>query len=150
MGTERNFTIYLKVLSGAVIGPLPAAILWILLGKAGVVAAIAGIIMMLGELFVCDRITRNSENVNLWAVIAVCAAVMLVNIYICERFVWSWELSSAMTEYGMEASIFECFAHFDELMELLEAKGDFTSSLVQSYLFGIIGGAAVLGKLAKR
>lgn len=150
MGNGKNFAAYGKVLLGAIIGSLPAVILWIILGKAGVVAAIAGIIMMLGELFVCDRFTGNSADINIWAVIAVCAAVMLINIYLCERIVWSWELSSAMTEYGMEASIFDCFTHFGSLTEALEIKGDFTASLVQSYLFGIIGGGAVLGKLAKK
>lgn len=147
--TELTPVILLKALLGAVIGSLPAMLLWVVLGRVGIVAALAGFFMIMGELIACDRFTKSSTNMNIPAAIIICGAVMLVNIFICEKIIWAWDLSSAMNEYGMETSILDCLANFNDLLEALEAKEDFTASLVQSYLYGILGAVAGVFKLTR-
>lgn len=53
---ESTAVTLLKALLGAVVGSLPAVFLWIVLGKAGYVAAIAG--------FLCFSV-RSSPAINL-------------------------------------------------------------------------------------
>ncbi|MCM1578949.1 MAG: hypothetical protein NC078_09145 [Ruminococcus sp.] len=152
MGNENRPStpiVLLKGLLGAIVGSIPAMILWVVLGKIGVVAAIAGFFMILGELIAFERFTKDSPDMNLPAAVIICGVVMLVNIYLCERFTWSWELYDVLKE-ETEITLFDCIRHFNTFAELLEIKSDFNGSLVQSYLFGIIGAAAGVAKLAKR
>ena len=150
---ESTAVTLLKALLGAVVGSLPAVFLWIVLGKAGYVAAIAGFFMFLGSIIACDKFTSKSSNMNIWAGVVICAVVMIINVYLCERFVWSWEMSDALNEYSegeYHIGIFDCFRNFTEFTALLEVQEDFTLSLVKSYIFALLGGVAGVRKLAKK
>lgn len=150
---ESTAVTLLKALLGAVVGSLPAVFLWIVLGKAGYVAAIAGFFMFLGELIACNKFTSKSRSMNIWAGVVICAIVMIINVYLCERFVWSWEMSDVFNEYSngeYHIGILDCFMNFKEFTALLEVQEDFTGSLVQSYLFALLGGVAGFMKLAKK
>lgn len=150
---ESTAVTLLKAFLGAVVGSLPAVFLWIVLGKAGYVAAIAGFFMFLGSLIACDKFTSKSRNMNIWAGGVICTAVMIINVYFCERFVWSWEMSDALNEYSggeYHIGIFDCFRNFTEFTALLEVQESFASSLAKSYLFALLGGVAGIRKLAKK
>lgn len=150
---ESTAVTFLKAFLGAVVGSLPAAFLWIVLGKVGYVAAIAGFFMFLGSLTACDKFTSKSRSMNIWAGVVICAVIMIINVYLCERFVWSWEMSDALNEYSegeYYIGIFDCFRNFTEFTALLEVQESFTSSLVRSYIFALLGGVAGIRKLAKK
>lgn len=50
--------------------------------------------------------------------------------------------------YGFtEGTFSDCFSHFGDLLELLEVKADFYSSLGKSYLFAFIGGFGLFAKI---
>ena len=150
---ESTAVTLLKAFLGAVVGSLPAVFLWIVLGKAGYVAVIAGFFMFLGSLIACDKFTSKSRNMNIWAGGVICTAVMIINVYLCERFVWSWEMSDALNEYSggeYHIGIFDCFRNFTEFTALLEVQESFASSLAKSYLFALLGGVAGIRKLAKK
>ena len=109
--------------------------------------------MFLGSIIACDKFTSKSSNMNIWAGVVICAVVMMINVYLCERFVWSWEMSDALNEYSegeYHIVIFDCFRNFTEFTALLEVQEDFTSSLVKSYIFALLGGVAGVRKLAKK
>lgn len=142
-----------KALLGAMLGAIPAMLLWVVLGKVGYLAAISGFFMFLGEIIACNYFTRKSSQMNIWVALIICAVVMIFDVYLCERFVWSWELSDILNEYGegeYSVGIFDCFKNFKELTEVFEVQEDFTASLVKSYLFAALGGFAGVMKLGKR
>ena len=147
---DSTVVILLKAVLGAVVGAIPGMILWAALSKIGIVAALAGFFMFMGQLIACDRFTQKSKQMNIPVALIICAVIFLGDIYLCERFVWAWEISSAMKETGLEMSLMECFKDFDALMTLLDGKSEFNSSLVMSYLYAILGAAAGAAKLFKR
>ena len=119
----------------------------------GYLAAISGFFMFLGEIIACNYFTRKSSQMNIWVALIICAVVMIFDVYLCERFVWSWELSDVLNEYGegeYSVGIFDCFKNFNELTAAFEVQEDFTASLVKSYLFAALGGFAGVMKLAKK
>lgn len=142
-----------KALLGAMLGAIPAMILWVVLGKVGYLAAISGFFMMLGELVACNYFTRKSRDMNIQTALVICVIVMIFDVYLCERFVWSWELCDVLNEYGEDGysvGILDCFKNFNELTAAFEVQEDFTSSLVKSYLFAVLGAVAGVMKLAKK
>ena len=142
-----------KALLGAMLGAIPAMLLWVVLGKVGYLAAISGFFMFLGEIIACNYFTRKSSQMNIWVALVICAVVMIFDVYLCERFVWSWELCDVLNEYGegeYSVGIFDCFKNFKELTAAFEVQEDFTASLVKSYLFAALGGFAGVMKLAKK
>ena len=154
METEESTLVTLgKALLGAMLGAIPAMLLWVVLGKVGYLAAISGFFMFLGEIIACNYFTRKSSQMNIWVALVICAVVMIFDVYLCERFVWSWELCDVLNEYGegeYSVGIFDCFKNFKELTAVFEVQEDFTASLVKSYLFAALGGFAGVMKLAKK
>ncbi|MBP1545187.1 MAG: hypothetical protein J6A37_01135 [Oscillospiraceae bacterium] len=147
---DSTVVILLKAVLGAVVGAIPGMILWAVLSKIGIVAALAGFLMFMGQLIACDRFTQKSKQMNIPVALIICAVVFLGDIYLCERFVWAWEISSAFAENGLEASVFSCFCDFGAFTELTGVQEQFTHSLVTSYLYAILGAAAGAAKLFKR
>ena len=142
---ESEAVTIIKGVIGAVLGTIPSMLLWVVLGKVGVVAALCGFFMILGELYACDFMTKKSGQMNMEAALLICAIVMLITIYICERIIWSWELSDMLYQSGLTFS--DCFLNFKNLLEDLEIETDFEASLIQSYVFAILGGVAGAVKL---
>lgn len=150
---ESTYLILGKAFLGAVLGAIPAMFLWIVLGKIGYLAAISGFFMMLGELVACSYFTRKSRNMNIQTALVICVIVMIIDVYLCERLVWSWELCDILNEYsedGYSISVFSCFKNLGDIIESLDIQGNFTSSLVKSYLFAALGAVAGVMKLAKK
>ena len=150
---ESTLPVLGKALLGAMLGAIPAMLLWVVLGKVGYLAAISGFFMFLGEMIACDFFTKKSSQMNIWAALVICTVVMIFDVYLCERFVWSWELCDVLNEYGegeYSVGILDCFKSFNELTEAFEVQEDFTASLVKSYLFAALGGFAGFMKLGKR
>lgn len=137
-----------KGVIGAVIGSVPSMFLWVVLGKAGYVAALSGFFMILGEMYACDFMTRKSRQMNIEAALIICAVVMIAAVYICERIIWSWELTDLLQDDGLTFSA--CFWNFGILADDLDIKYVFRSSLIRSYIFAALGAVAGYWKLAKK
>lgn len=148
---QSTAVIVLKGILGAVLGSLPSVFLWIVLGKAGYVAAIGGFFMMLGELYACDFFTKKSGQMNVQTAMVICAAVMLLNVWLCERFVWSWELRDIIRDMAAEnVTVLYCFTNFDSIIEAAELRTDFDNALMRSYAFAALGAVAACVKLFKK
>ncbi|MCI7767339.1 MAG: hypothetical protein MSJ26_05065 [Oscillospiraceae bacterium] len=150
---ESALLIIGKAILGALLGAIPAMFLWVVLGKVGYLAAISGFFMMLGELVACDHFTRKSRDMNIQTAVVICGIVMIIDVYLCERFVWSWELCDVLNEYGGDGysvGILDCFKNFNDLTAAFEVQEDFTASLVKSYLFAVLGAVAGVMKLADK
>ena len=147
MYSESGMITIIKCIIGAVIGVIPAMILWVILGKIGVVAAICGFLMIFCEMYACSFMTKKNGNMNPVIAFVICAVVMLIAVYVCERILWAWELSDVLKEYGLTFS--DCFTNFKSLIDGFELNADFTEDLIKSYIFAVIGAVAGASRLFK-
>ncbi|MCH5349892.1 MAG: hypothetical protein J1E40_11260 [Oscillospiraceae bacterium] len=131
-------TIILAVL-GAVIGTLPSMLLWVVLKKVYSFekAEIAGIFMMIGELYFCNLMTKK-RYINVESALFICVVVMVAAVYLCEKVVWTWEIMYIPSQY--EASFTGCFENFGQLLKELDMEYDFQESLIKSYALAAMGG----------
>lgn len=88
----------LKGLLGAVIGAVPGIIVWIIFGKLGVIASVAGMLISAGIICGFAFMTKNAD-ISAGIVIAVCLGVFLAAMILSERIVWTWELADNFKEY---------------------------------------------------
>lgn len=146
---EATAVIIAKAVLGAILGAIPSMFLWIVLGKVGYLASIAGFFMFLGELIACDFFTKKSKHMNLETAIVICGIVTLIAVYLCERIVWSWQMMDIFNSGEYYAGFFDYFMNFDELLEALELNNSFNSSLIKSYIFAAIGAVGSVLKITK-
>ena len=133
---SEMFTVILCIL-GAIVGTLPSALLWVVLKRIGVIDEIAAIFMMIGELYICNLMTKN-RYVNFETVMVICVIVMAVVIYLCEKGLWAWEMMYIPSPY--ENSFLGCFMNFSQLLDDLDIWYEFKWSLIRSYALAAMGG----------
>ena len=138
-GENSSVFIIAKAVAGALIGSIPASILWICLGRVGYIASVCGFFMIFGEMYLCSLFTKNEKDMNIETAIVVCIAVTIAMVYLCERAVWSYDLYYALAPEC--PSVGSCFVHFEKLITGTEISADFDSALFRSYIFAAIGAA---------
>ncbi|MDE6600347.1 MAG: hypothetical protein K2K34_09750 [Oscillospiraceae bacterium] len=138
-GENSSAFIIAKAVAGAVIGSIPACILWISLGRVGYIASVCGFFMIFGEMYLCSLFTKNEKDMNIETAIVVCIVVTIAMVYLCERAVWSYDLYYALAPEC--PSVGFCFVHFEKLITGTEISADFDSALFRSYIFAAIGAA---------
>ena len=138
-GENSSVFIIAKAVAGALIGSIPASILWICLGRVGYIASVCGFFMIFGEMYLCSLFTKNEKDMNIETAIVVCIAVTIAMVYLCERAVWSYDLYYALAPEC--PSVGYCFVHFEKLITGTEISADFDSALFRSYIFAAIGAA---------
>ncbi len=129
-----------KGLIGALIGALPGFLLWILVGRIGVVAAACGAVLAAGSYKGYSIATKNvliPEEKGL----LVCFVVVLIAVFFAEKISWCWTIAD-----GTGFSFGYIYSNFGELLELANSKGSFILSLIISYAFAIGGGAGIFFK----
>lgn len=144
---EMSAITVVKGIIGAILGTLPSVILWVTLGKTGYVAAIGGFFMILGEMYICDRMTRKNRDMNIETALVICVIVMAVTVYICEKIIWSWELCDLFGPNG--PTFIECFWNFNSFLEELDITAEYDKSLFQSYIFAALGAIAGIAKIVR-
>ena len=88
----------MKGIAGAVIGSIPGVLLWILIGKTGIFAAICGVILAAGIVAGYNLMTKDN-TLSSTVGIVICLAVVIVAVYFCERVIWAWELTDQLQRY---------------------------------------------------
>ncbi|MBD5147167.1 MAG: hypothetical protein HDT21_14890 [Ruminococcus sp.] len=138
---EENSSAFIiaKAVASALIGSIPACILWISLGRIGYIASVCGFFMIFGEMYLCNVFTKNEKDMNIETAIVVCIVVTIAMVYLCERAVWSYDLYYALAPEC--PSVGFCFVHFEKLITGTEISADFDSALFRSYIFAAIGAA---------
>lgn len=137
-GNSSGF-ILAKAIAGAFIGVIPAAILWIAMGRIGYISSLCGFFMIFGELYMCRLLTKNDRDMNIETAVVICIIVTIAAVYLCERAVWSYDLYYALLPECLSAGY--CFVHFEKLITGTEISADFDSALFRSYVFAAIGAA---------
>lgn len=128
-----------KGILGAILGSLPGIILWVIIGYFGYTAAIVGFVIAAGIIIGYGKFGGPASTVGF----AVCALVMLVAIYLGVHLSWS----AVLFEWNpnLMDSIFGLYKH----LALRDGVMDFLKSLGMGYLFGFLGGAGLISKMAK-
>ncbi len=119
---------------GAVIGSIPGIALLVLLGSAGYVAAVTGIVLFLGVFYLYAFLSHNNMNFNkldLGIVIGVC----IVGIFFGVKASYVFEIQKELPEY----SFWSVYFHLSEWLSLAGAKGGFYLDLFLTYLFSAVG-----------
>ncbi len=95
---ESKVITALKGLLGAVVGAIPGMIVWIILGKIGVIFSAVGILIGLGIIFGFSFLTKNGD-LPLWLMFVIFLGVFALAMILSEKIVWTWELADTFKEY---------------------------------------------------
>lgn len=134
-----------KGILGAVVGSIPGILLWILLGYIGYTASIVGFVIAFGILFGYNLLGGTLEKTG----IIICIVVLLIAIYVGEHMTWSVVIYKALKEYSEEVTLGDCVKNLQPMLALIEMKGDFVSSVVKGYIFGLLGAFGAIKKLLR-
>ncbi|MDE6775652.1 MAG: hypothetical protein K2J37_05095 [Ruminococcus sp.] len=164
-GESKVITV-LKGIAGALVGAIPGMLVWIILGKIGIVFSLVGMLIGFGILMGFSILTKN-EDLPIWVMLVIFLGVFAVVMILSEQIVWTWEITDILKEnlsefsgseykeilketIGIEKISFgECFSNFFTILEKLDIKGKYIWELAKSSLFGILGGLAVFAKIGK-
>lgn len=87
----------LKGFAGAVIGAVPGTLLWIILGRIGIVASACGFLVALGIVIGYNLMTKDGE-VPVSVCVVICFAVFVGALVIGERIVWTWQITDVLLQ----------------------------------------------------
>lgn len=88
-----------KGIIGAIVGALPGMLLWIILGKFGFIASACGLLLTLGIVFGCEKMTEKGE-LSFVIKAVICLIVMIAAVYFAERIVWTWALAEQFKDFA--------------------------------------------------
>ena len=77
---------------GAVVGALPGMLLWILIGRAGIVAALCGTLLAAGTAAGYTFMSKDKSVAQKYGFL-VCIIVIIIAVFISEKIVWCWIMS---------------------------------------------------------
>lgn len=122
---DSQFTELLKGILGAVVGAIPGFVLWILIGRLGIIAAVCGALLAGGAVWGYIFMTKDGLLDEKYCLI-VCIAVCLIAIYFAQRIIYCWVLSDAFDQF--RKALVESAAAFGEVggytHEQVETKVD--------------------------
>lgn len=121
-------------------------------------AVLTCLIIAVLAIYMAERIVWTWEIADMFKTFAADVRTELYSLYPdlstseIDSLVSDKEINSYIREeFGFtEGTFSECFFHFGTLLDKLEVKSDFTGSLMKSYLYAALGGAAYFTKFAKK
>lgn len=133
---------------GALVGAVISMGVYLLLGRLGVIAAIAGFVALIcifgGYYFLAKDISKVG--------IIICVVILILTVYVSNKLDWAISLSKAFEELGdteNKFSVSYCYKNMSTLLALADAKGKYVLNLVLSYVFTVVGGISALKKFGK-
>ena len=142
MGNNDN-----KVLGtvGALVGAVIAMGVYLLLGRLGVIAAIAGFVAFITIFGGYYMLGKDMSAVGL----IICVVILIATVYISNRLDWAISISKELKDIDSSFSVSFCYKHISEILTLADAKGKYILNLVLSYVFTVVGGFSALKKFGK-
>ena len=130
---------------GALVGSLLGLGVFLLLGRIGVISVLGGAVACACIFGGYYLLAKDISPVGL----VICGVLLIATVYFANKLDWSIELSKALKEYCMTASVGECYKVLGGFLELADLKGKYIRDLVLSYVFTVLGGFYAL-KAAKK
>ena len=87
-----------KGVIGALIGSIPGIIIWILIGRFGIIASLSGAILA-GGVFMGYKFTQKNEVLSKRTGIIICVLVIIFAIHISQKISWCMQLSDFYARY---------------------------------------------------
>lgn len=112
----------LKGFVGAVIGAVPGTLLWVILGKIGIVASACGLLVALGIVFGYNFMTKDGE-VPISVCVVICFVVFVGALVIGERIVWTWQITDVLIQNIPQFR--------EEIIEAALEKSDYTRQEIE-------------------
>ena len=142
MGNNDN-----KVLGtvGALVGALIALGVYLLLGRLGVIAAIAGFVAFITIFGGYYLLGKDMSSTGL----IICVVILIITVYVSNRLDWAIEVSKALKDLGMSTSVGDCYKNLGTWLDIADSKGKYILNLVLSYVFTVVGGFSALKKFGK-
>ena len=118
---------------GALLGSLIGCIVYVLIWQLGYVAAVAGLVTAVCAFKGYEMLGGVVDRKG----VIVCVLVIIFAVFFSNRLAFAYTIYSVNKEYGL--GFFDCFRNIKEIIELLEATGEYYGNLVIAYLMTILG-----------
>ena len=139
--TSKRENILLGII-GAILGSIPGLIVWLLLSKLGVIAAISGVILIAGTLLGYSFFAKKVSALGF----IFCIAVVLFMVFFATKLSWCIEIHSEFKDF---LTFKECFSDFSSLLKAAECTGLFIRDLFMGYLITAISAVAAFKKFLR-
>lgn len=88
-----------KGIIGAIVGAIPGMLLWIILGKVGFIATACGLLLTMGIVFGCGKMTEKGQ-LSFVIKAVICLIVMIAAVFFSEKIVWTWALAEEFKNFA--------------------------------------------------
>ena len=96
--SEAKYITLLKGFVGALIGALPGMLIWVILAKFRIRAALVGFFIAAGTVYGYGKLSRrNKLPVAVGAI--VCMAIIIISVYLAQRITIAWAMTDAYKDY---------------------------------------------------
>ncbi len=126
---------------GAVIGAALGGVLWILIGKLGYIAGIAGFAIVALAIAGYGKL---GKAVDIKGVVVSIIASILV-LYLSNRILWSWSLYDELKQY-YEVTFFDAYNVMYDVLAELELDGEYWGDFFIGFIFTVL---ASIGTIVK-
>ena len=126
---------------GAVLGSIAGVILWILIYKAGYIAAIAGFVIALGALKGYEKLGKNLNKKGVISSII----VIVIMVWLANRISCALDVYDGLSIYG-NYSFMDCFTNLIDILDYVDAKGDYYLNLAMGYVLTIAGSYKIIAQ----
>ena len=115
-------------LVGAFLGSLIGCALWVLIGKLGYIAGIAGAVTGICAMKGYEMLGKHLDRKGVVGSVI----IMVVMIYFANKISWAWEVYAALADYDWTFS--ECFRELGFILETSDLMGSYYLDLVIGYI----------------
>lgn len=115
-------------LVGAFLGSLIGCVLWVLIGRLGYIAGIAGAVTGICAMKGYELLGKHLDRKGVIGSVI----VMIVMIFLANKISWAWEAYSALGDYDWTFS--ECFRELGFILDSSDLMGSYYADLIIGYL----------------
>ena len=115
-------------IAGALLGALIGSIVWILVHRAGYIAGIAGLIMVVCAMKGYSMLGGTLDRKG----VIISVIISLIMVYLANKIAWTWEVHSQIKDYGY--SFFEIFRNLIAMVKEADVMGEYIKDLGIGYL----------------
>lgn len=123
---EKRIVTFFKGILGALIGSLPGMIVWVVLGKYRIRAAIVGFFLAAGAVKGYSVFTRKNK-LHVITGVFICTAIIVGTVYFAQRLTLSWLMTDSFEETIR-------VMRMDVTQQIKKENPEVPDSVIQSYI----------------
>lgn len=130
---------------GAFLGSLIGVVLWVIIGKLGYIAGIAGAVMAISALFGYEKLGRKLGKKGT----VICIIILIVMVYFSTKLSWAIDAYDAFKEEEQRIGIFEAYKILPQLIKENNIQLVFYKDLMIGYALTFIASAKTIANALK-